>query len=489
MNNPNIEAYQSLGWILNYSEDGIYFIITSESMQQEIAAHYTISNVEIYDYKQHSGTYSFNVLEDWINSNLQADAYFILNFQLVLQDEKDINRLNFSRDMLANLQKNLLFCMTQTADNILARSAYDFYSYIKLRIFFHDETLTDNKEPEILLPRTFDKSVGIDNEILIDFNQSKPQLLSQAIFLINQAEQLSKDFRYCDALLLLQKALTIREQIFGEKHPDTATVYQHIADVYSDLHQHEKALEWYNETLEIREKVLGMEHPFTAATYNNIARVYNNQGEYMIALEWYQKALNIYEKVLGKIRPDTAATYNNIAQVYYNQGEYIKALEWNQKALLILEKVLGPEHPETAVTYNNIAAVYTNQGEYRKAMECYQKALFICEKVRGKDHPDTAATYHNIARVCTGQGEYGKALEWYQKALLIYEKVLGSEHPNTATTYNNIARVYARQGEYGIALEWYQKALDIFGTIFGQEHPYTRNVKKSMDYANHAGKQ
>lgn len=32
-----------------------------------------------------------------------------------------------------------IFCMTKSADDLLNRSAYDFYSYIKLVVVFQDE--------------------------------------------------------------------------------------------------------------------------------------------------------------------------------------------------------------------------------------------------------------------------------------------------------------------------------------------------------------
>ena len=441
MPNSNADSYLSLGWILNNSEDGIFFLIATEKMQQEVVSHYITANVAIYDYKQRIGNYSFNTLENWINSIPQANAYFIVNFQLAIQNEESIKQLNFSRDMLDSLHKNFIFCVTQRADDILVKSASDFYSYIKLRIFFQEEFFEKIKEPQ-LPPLNFDKSTNIDHKVPINFELPQAQLLSQAIALINQADQLNEEFRYSDALQSLKKALVIREKLLSEQHPDTAMVYKKIADVYSNQRNYSQALNLYNKALVIREKVLGKEHPATATTYNNIAGVYSNQGDYTQALEWYNKALVIREKVLGKEHPYTATTYNNIAGVHKNQGDYAQALEWLNKALIIREKILGKEHPNTAATYNNIALVYSDQGNYTQALEWFNKALAIREKVLGKEHPDTAATYNNIAGVYSNQGDYAQALELYNKALAIREKVLGKGHPDTDATYNNIAIVY-----------------------------------------------
>ena len=278
---------------------------------------------------------------------------------------------------------------------------------------------------------------------------------------------------YSKALEFYTKALNIYEKVLGKDHPYTATSYNHVGLVYSDMGDYPKALEFYTKALDIREKVLGKDHPDTASSYNGIGTVYNAMGDYPKALEFYTKALNIDEKVLGKDHPDTANSYNNIGYVYGNMGDYAKALEFHTKALSIKEKVLGKDHPGTANSYNNIGSVYSNMGDYAKALEFHTKALSIKEKVLGKDHPGTATSYNDIGSVYSDMGNYSKALEFYTKALNIYEKVLGKDHPYTATSYNHVGLVYSDMGDYPKALEFYTKALDIREKVLGKDHPDT----------------
>jgi len=291
---------------------------------------------------------------------------------------------------------------------------------------------------------------------------------------------------YEKALNYYEKALSIREKVLGTEHPDTASTYNNIANVYTNQSDYKKALEYYGKALSICEKVLGTEHLYTASTYNNIALVYSNQSDYERALEYYGKALSISERVLGSEHPDTAATYNNMANVYTSQGDYEQALEYYKKSLDIRETVLGSEHPDTASTYNNIANVYSNQGDYEKALEYYKKALDISEKVLGLSHPDTAMMYNNIALVYSDQGDYEKALTYYEKSLAICEAVLGRSHLDTASTYNNIANVYSDQGNYRKALGYYEKALTIYEKVLGREHPNIATAYNNMAGVYHA---
>ena len=296
----------------------------------------------------------------------------------------------------------------------------------------------------------------------------------------NIAEVYRKQGQYDKALEYYEKSLVIFKNVFGNEHPNTATIYNNMAAVYDKKGDYDKALEYYEKALAICKNVLGKEHPYTASTYNNIALVYDNQGDYDKALEYFEKSLAISEKVLGKEHPNTATTYHNMAGVYGDQGDYDKALEYHDKALAIREKVLGKEHPDTATTYHNMAAVYDKKGDYDKALEYYEKSLAIREKVLGKEHPDTAATYNGMASAYGNIGDYDKALEYNEKTLSIREKFLGKKHPHTANSYNNIAKYYSGQGQYDLALEYYIKSLTICVKVLGFEHPNTELVLNNM---------
>ena len=177
----------------------------------------------------------------------------------------------------------------------------------------------------------------------------------------------------------------------------TAGSYGNIGLVYRNLGEYDKALDYYFKALEIRKDVLGEKHPNTAGTYGNIGVVYHNLEDYDKALEFYNKALEIDKDVLGENHHDTAISYNNIGVVYDELGDYDKALEFHNKALEIKKEVLGEKHASTAMSYNNIGNVYDDLGDYDKALEYHNKALEIFEEVLGESHPYTQQIIQNIS--------------------------------------------------------------------------------------------
>ena len=68
MSESNQEGYQTLGWIINKSEYGLFLVIADEEMQNEIARVYRRGMVRIYDYKEHPKAYSFLDLKKWIEN-------------------------------------------------------------------------------------------------------------------------------------------------------------------------------------------------------------------------------------------------------------------------------------------------------------------------------------------------------------------------------------------------------------------------------------
>jgi tetratricopeptide (TPR) repeat protein len=105
--------------------------------------------------------------------------------------------------------------------------------------------------------------------------------------------------------------------------------------------------------LAIREQRLGPKHPGTAASLNSLAELLWAQGAYAEARPLYERALAIREQRLGPEHPDTARSLNSLAVLFQDQGAYAKARSLYERALAIREQRLGPGHPDTATSLNN----------------------------------------------------------------------------------------------------------------------------------------
>ncbi|MCR4935064.1 MAG: tetratricopeptide repeat protein [Oscillospiraceae bacterium] len=479
----NILSYESLGWVLEKSEAGFYLLVASPRMQAHVVKHYLGPGVAALDFlsEKRQGYYFTAVASLLAELPPETRTVFFLNFQAVLFEDDDLKRLNFSRDMLSRLRKNLIFCVTPAGQDRIIRGALDFQSFVELTFSFEDEL--PETDTVIHLERTRwlpqDQSTGVT--VQIDWTWPKARLLARAISLNNEARTFRSENRFSDARELLQNAVRIREELLGPEHLETASLYHNLAVVNKFIGSYDKALEYDQKALHIREKILGKDHTQTANIYSQLASIYKELHNYPKALEFHLRALECRERVLGPSHPDTIRSYNSLATIYKYMGDFNLALYYAKLALDFREKVLGNDSPDTAVSCNSLADIYRSIYRYEEAFKYTEQALAINKETLGICHPNTAATYKNLAELHQETGNYAKSLECYWESLKISEQALGPDHPKRAEIYFELARIYHDITQYDEALFCIQCAVDIFEKALGAEHPNTLVAKQCLD--------
>src|SRR5262249_12143875 len=205
-----------------------------------------------------------------------------------------------------------------------------------------------------------------------------------------------------------------------------------------------KAAPLYERALAIRQKVFGEQHPDTATSLNNLANLYQSMGDYAKAKPLYERALKIWEKVLGPEQPRTALSLNNLAGLYLDIGDYAKAEPLFERSLTILEKVLGSEHLWTALSLNNLARLeldMTKIGEARALalrsekpqLKILSNILSFCSESRRLAYQNTLAPYTLFAAIDGSDSELASACLRYKGLVLdsiIEDRVLAERSEN-----------------------------------------------------------
>jgi CHAT domain-containing protein/tetratricopeptide (TPR) repeat protein len=311
-----------------------------------------------------------------------------------------------------------------------------------------------------------------DAERLAQMAPADRRRLAEAVQLNGRVVQLYQQGKPQEALPVAQKALELRKQVLGERHPHYAGSLNNLARLYQDQGEYAKAEPLFRQALEIRKEVLGERHPDYAQSLNNLAALYQDQGEYAKAELLFHQAQVIYKRVVGERHPDYATSLNNLARLYQDQGEYAKAEPLFRQARDLIKQVLGERHPTYAGSLNNLAGLYRAQGEYPKAETLLRQARDIYKQVLGERHPDYATSLNNLANLYRAQGEYAKAETLLRQARDLLKQVLGERHRDYATSLSNLAALYQAQGEYAKAEPLYRQAGDIYKQVLGERHPH-----------------
>jgi tetratricopeptide (TPR) repeat protein len=194
---------------------------------------------------------------------------------------------------------------------------------------------------------------------------------------------------YKRALEYNKKALEIRLELFGERHPETASSFDSVGSKINLLRDYKHALEYSKKALEIRLELFGERHPETASSLDSVSTDYNGLRDYKLALEYSEKALKIRLELFGKHHPDTARSFDSVGIDYSYLGDYERALEYAEKALEIRLELFGERHPETASSFDSVGIDYDYLGDDKRALEYNKKALEIRLELLGDKHPDT----------------------------------------------------------------------------------------------------
>jgi tetratricopeptide (TPR) repeat protein len=335
--------------------------------------------------------------------------------------------------------------------------------------------------------------------------------------------------QYDKAEPLYLRALAIRGQKLGRKHPHVATSLNNLAVLCKAQKRFGEAQHLYLQAIEILEQNLGDEHLSVANTLHNLAGLYKSQQQYDVAEPIYQRALAIREQKLGHGHSLVASTLHNLAGLYEAQGRYPEAEPLYRQALSIanqkLEQIPVPDNSpiensspvaletppatplhngsvnnvvvrenslghHTADTLYDLAKLCEAQGRYAESEQHYLRALAICERQLGTEHPAVANILNGLAMLCKSQGWYIEAEQHYLHALTIYEQQLGNEHPLVSNSFNNLAELHYAKGCYEEALKHYQSSLIcqynflrhqlVF--VGEQEHQlYLQNIKFTLD--------
>ncbi len=287
---------------------------------------------------------------------------------------------------------------------------------------------------------------------------------------------------YKDSLARYTHLVTLRESIYGSNHSATATAYHDIGEVYRNLCDYSKALEYNERALDIREKVLGEKHVETAESYNDIGIVYIFQGCYDKASELILKAKTIREEVVGENHPDVAESYVNLGVLGLKCEDGATGLDNYSKALIIYKNTLGSEHRKTAIAYYGVGYSYYLFGNYSEALEYCSKALSIHEKELGLKHPETAVVYGGLGYIHENIDGVSKAFDYVKRSLDINEEMLGDENLNTAASLCALGWVKYKMEDHKGALECFEKGLNITEKLLGLEHPDTAEAYNNMGF-------
>ncbi|MEM7351980.1 MAG: serine/threonine-protein kinase [Acidobacteriota bacterium] len=243
----------------------------------------------------------------------------------------------------------------------------------------------------------------------------------------------------------LAEALAIRNDLYGEKHPDVAESQVALAWALKELGKLEEAEALARDAVAITGDLLPRGHPLHARSLNELVSVMCYRFEFEEAEEPANEALDIARTLPGNkmLQVDSLM---QMARVRNFAGDYREGARLNREAIALIREHFGENHPDLIVPLDNLGFCLRRLNELDAAETAYLEALKLQADIFGEEHQN-AYVLNNLAGVRFAKGEYDSAAELYQQAHDVVLKRAGPDHWRLYFYGVRIERTRIRQGD------------------------------------------
>ena len=244
------------------------------------------------------------------------------------------------------------------------------------------------------------------------------------------------------AIRQYDRAVTLRTEELGPKHPDTLSSMDNLAVAYRRAGRTDEAIPLLQAVLAGREATLGIYHTDTLTSMNNLAVAYQFSGRIDEAVVLHEREFQGCRASLGPDAPDTMISMNNLAAGYKAAGRPEEAVPFFEAVLARRKATLSPDHPDTLTSINNLAATYQVIGRTTEAISFFEDMLARRKRMLDQDHPDTLQSKSNLALAYRDAGRIGDAIALFKEVLEQRRGKLDPGHPDTLKSMGNLAAAY-----------------------------------------------
>lgn len=329
--------------------------------------------------------------------------------------------------------------------------------------------------------KSIDSNFKIDSSLVADAYEGLGRYYSSISSTLQTQHGQETKIHYTKALEYHQKALRIRQKLYGPLHSKVALSYYFIGQCYRGFPNQnakdktilpiQKELEYLKKALAIQLQTIGVSHYQTANSYQALGNYYYEvQKDYHKGFEYHNQAFQIRQALFDKNHLQIAASYVDMAIYYRVMNIYDKELNYLEKALNIQLDILGQEHAQIARSYYLLANRYQNNGSIKKALVYYLSALNILKKLKQEQSLEVAEVHLGLALCYRTSNQHNIEFQQLEKGQKIYEKILGKQHLKMSLVYLEKGNYYLYQKNYDSTLYFYQKAIHTTQEQLGETH-------------------
>lgn len=173
----------------------------------------------------------------------------------------------------------------------------------------------------------------------------------------------------------MYKSVRVTEATTAPNSLDIAQKYFALGTYLFQAGKLEDAILYLNKALSIVKGRLPEGHPILSSIYNNLAAVHGSNKEDDKAIEILEIALRGQLKFLGEKHEHVAMSYQNLSSAYIFKS-LDKSLDYIDKAVKILFDSYGEKYHEIASAYSQKGKVHIQRKELEAAVEAFNSGIY-----------------------------------------------------------------------------------------------------------------
>ncbi len=310
-----------------------------------------------------------------------------------------------------------------------------------------------------------------------------------------------------ESIAIYQKLLDVYDKNETTKYQEIDTVLI-IARIYNSISDSNSSLEYYDKAIKLSLDVNDSDMlPYSIdSLYTNVADIYREMLQYQKAIDYHNKALKYIEKNDSKNYDELASVYTNIAEINYVEKKYKLSIENYEKAIALKKEALNnTEDYYREYIFSTLADLYSKQASNYTALKMTKKAqesklayVTFLEYEYETHYKLISSAYHKLALVDTNSS---KSVEHELKAIKYIEHAVETDWGDTKEENNDMLYSYMEKLEEYLdndnkdevkSLELYLSHVDTFEKfeerIFGGEKSNHAVLAKSYNFIANAYK-
>ncbi len=223
--------------------------------------------------------------------------------------------------------------------------------------------------------------------------------------------------RWADAIVSAQNALELYARLGVDGSLEAASAWLAIAISATSMGKHDDAFAAVTRALSIREKLLGQDHPDVARAVMNLATIEDMRGNRAPAEAALLRSLAIFERT--GVLVDVAMAEENLGVFYGRRDDRAHARPHFERASKLQLELHG-DHPSTVLSLCNSGDLELADGNAKAALARYEAAAAMLDRLPSQNEQLRAASLTGLGRAALLAGDAPRAEKPLEAAVAIY---------------------------------------------------------------------